>query len=184
MAKVTGDATYTAQFSSRQKVAKPAAVKGLVFSGKTLTGVKSGAGYTLSGTVKAKDANTYLATAKLKDGCVWDDGTSEAVTVKWSIAKATQTLKAAKTSYAVSYAKVRKASRKLAVKFVASGKGACTWAAAKAARGKVSIAKNGKVTVKKGTPKGTYALKVKVKAAAKGNYRATAGTVVLKIRVK
>ena len=114
---------------------------------------------------------------------MWEDGSNGDVEVAWSIAKANQVLKAARSPYIVKRAKVRKATQKVAVRFVASGGGKRTWTAARTAKGKVSIARNGKVTVKKGTPKGTYTLKVKVKAKAKGSYKKTTKTVTLKIRV-
>lgn len=102
----------------------------------------------------------------------------------FTIAKAKQTIKAAKT-YTVKVKNVKKKAQKLSVKFKASGNGKVTYTAAKTAGGKVSIAKNGKVTVKKGTKKGTYTLKVKVTAAAKGNYaKTTVKNVKLVVKVK
>ena len=44
--------------------------------------------------------------------------------------------------------------------------------------------KTGKVTVKKGIKKGTYKTKIKVSAAAKGNYKAGTKTVTVTVRVK
>ena len=44
--------------------------------------------------------------------------------------------------------------------------------------------KTGKITAKKGIKKGTYAVKVKVKAAGNGNYKSLAKTVSLRIIVK
>ena len=44
----------------------------------------------------------------------------------------------------------------------------------------ITISKTGKVTVKKNTPKGTY--KIKVKVAAKGNYKTTVKTIKIKIK--
>ncbi len=67
---------------------------------------------------------------------------------------------------------------------------------AKAAKGKVTYAKasgsarltvnktTGKVTVKKGTKKGTYAIKIKVKAAGTYQYKAKAKTITCKVTVK
>ena len=50
-------------------------------------------------------------------------------------------------------------------------------------KGKVSIAKNGKITVKKGTKKGTYNVKIKVTLAKNGNYKQLTQTVVGKVKV-
>ena len=44
--------------------------------------------------------------------------------------------------------------------------------------------KTGKVTVKKGVKKGTYTAKIKVSAAAKGNYKAESKTVTVTVKVK
>ena len=82
-------------------------------------------------------------------------------------------------------AKSVKAPRAFTVK---NAKGAVTYKAvknaAKNALKKVTVAKNGKVTVKKGTKKGTYKLKVKVTAAGDADYKAGSRTVILKIVVK
>ena len=66
-------------------------------------------------------------------------------------------------------------------------KGQGTKAYAKASGNKkITIAKKtGKVTVRKGLKKGTYKVKIKVKAAGTGNYKPSAWkTVTLKIRVQ
>ena len=49
---------------------------------------------------------------------------------------------------------------------------------------KISVASNGKITVKKGLGKGTYKLKVKAVAKADDVYRKAAKTVMIKIKVK
>ena len=49
------------------------------------TGVESGEGYTLSGTVTANDAGDYTATATLEDGFIWSDGTLEPKDINWKI---------------------------------------------------------------------------------------------------
>ena len=49
---------------------------------------------------------------------------------------------------------------------------------------KITVAKNGKVTVKKGTKKGTYKIKVKVTAAGNKNFAKKTKTVTFTIKVK
>ncbi len=49
---------------------------------------------------------------------------------------------------------------------------------------KITVAKNGKITVKKGLKKGTYKIKIKVTAAGNDEYKAVTKTVTVKIRVK
>ncbi|MGN0833844.1 MAG: S8 family serine peptidase [Kiritimatiellia bacterium] len=67
-------------------VAPPTAVDGLVYDGQAQTGVVAGVGYTLSDHV-AIDAGDYLATASLRAGFVWIDGTDTPVGIAWQIAK-------------------------------------------------------------------------------------------------
>ena len=71
---------------------------------------------------------------------------------------------------------------------VKKAKGAVTYKAVKNitknALKKVKVAKNGKVTVKKGTAKGTYKLKVKIAAAGNDSYKAKSKTVKLVVKVK
>ena len=71
----------------RVKVEKPAAASGLIYNGLVQTGVQASEGFVLSG-AEGKDAGDYVATATLKDGFTWADGTVDPVEVTWSIAKA------------------------------------------------------------------------------------------------
>ena len=68
-------------------VVAPTAKTNLAYNGQVQTGVASGAGYTLSGTVTATDAGTYEATATLDSGYVWSDNSTEPKTISWSIGK-------------------------------------------------------------------------------------------------
>ena len=66
---------------------KPVANSGLTYNGESQTGVAAGTGYNLAGTYTAKDAGTYNAKVLLADGYEWSDGTTDALTLTWSIAK-------------------------------------------------------------------------------------------------
>jgi len=68
----------------------PAASTGLVYSGKTQTGVPGGTGYTVAGG-SATAPGAYTATITLSDGYTWRDGTTTQKTVSWSISKAVLT---------------------------------------------------------------------------------------------
>ena len=46
------------------------------------------------------------------------------------------------------------------------------------------ISRTGKITVKKGTKKGTYKIKVKISAAGDGNHFAKSVTKTIKVKVK
>lgn len=65
----------------------PVAISGLTYNGESQTGVAAGTGYNLAGTYTAKDAGTYNAKVLLADGYEWSDGTTDALTLTWSIAK-------------------------------------------------------------------------------------------------
>ena len=65
----------------------PAANIGLVYNGKTQTGVAASKAYKLTGAT-AKDAGTYTATATLNEGYEWADGTTAPRSVTYTIAKA------------------------------------------------------------------------------------------------
>ena len=60
----------------------------------------------------------------------------------------------------------------------------CKKKLAKQAKKRIKIAKNGKVTCKKGLKKGTYKVKVKVKAAGNSSYLPATKTTTLTIVVK
>ena len=69
--------------------------------------------------------------------------------------------------------------------FTKKGQGRLTYTKASGSK-KITISKTtGKVTVKKGLKKGTYKIKVKVKAAGNTNYKASAAqSVTFKVKVK
>ena len=66
---------------------------------------------------------------------------------------------------------------------VSKAQGKVTFQKAKGNK-KITVAKNGKITVKKGLKKGTYKVKIKVKAAGNSAYNAKAITVTVTIKVK
>ena len=124
-------------------------------------------------TVKATGAGIYSTDTKI---------------LYFTINKAKNPLAVSGRTATVTYSKVKNAAQKLAVskvlKFSKKAQGTVTYTKSKG-NGKITIAKKtGKVTVKKGLKKGTYTVKVKVKAAATKNYNALTKTVTFKIKVK
>lgn len=102
--------------------------------------------------------------------------------------KAKNTLSAKGKTASVDYSKVRKAAQSLAVtkviSFADKGQGTRTYTKA-SGNSKITVNKStGKVTVKKGLKKGTYTVKVKVKAAGNEYYKASTKTVTFTIKVK
>lgn len=68
-------------------ISKPQAITGLTWTGEVQTGVPEGIGYTLTGHT-GTDVGDYEATAELKAGYQWEDGTKDSVKIPWSIGKA------------------------------------------------------------------------------------------------
>ena len=99
------------------------------------------------------------------------------------------TVKAKTVTFKSSQVKKKSQSVKASKAFtVKKAKGAVTYAVSKyitaGAKGKIKVSKSGKVTVKKGTAKKTYKLKVKVTAAGNFNYMAKSKTVTLKVKIR
>ena len=74
-------------YSVYRKVTVPSATGGLDYTGSELVGVPEGEGYVLSGTWKATEIGEYEAVATLEDGFAWADGTTDPITISWSIAE-------------------------------------------------------------------------------------------------
>lgn len=109
------------------------------------------------------------------------------VTKTFTVGKAANTLKVSGKTASVKYKKLKKKKQTAAVKKVlkvSGAKGKVTYKK-KSGNKKITVSKtNGKVTVKKGLKKGTYKVKVKVKAAGNSNYKAVTKTVTFRIKVK
>ena len=131
----------------------------------------------------SKNAGTYTVTVTGKGDY---KGTG---TAKYTIAKASNTMKIKAKTATVKRSAVKEKAQTLAVSkvidFTNKGQGAKTYVK-KSGNNKITINKTtGKVTVKKGLKKGTYKVKVKVKAKGNTNYKASAvKTVTFTIRIK
>ncbi len=82
---------------------------------------------------------------------------------------------------------LKKSAKTFKAVTVSGAKGAVTYKVSGTAASKKVLSfnkKTGKVTVKKGTKKGSYSIKVKAAAAGNGNYLAGSKTVTIKVRVK
>ena len=148
--------------------------------------LKEGVDYTaVYETEMSAAPGTYTITITGKGAC---RGSTKAA---YKIKKAANPLsfKAATTkTVTVKYSKVKKKAQTLAASklftFKKKGKGTVTFTKVSGSK-KITInKKTGKVTLKKGIKKGTYKLKVKVKAAGNAYYKAASKTITLKLRVK
>lgn len=71
---------------SKQKAKVPES-KHLVYDGTEQKGIDESAMYSATGTVFATDAGYYKAVLTLENGYIWEDGTTEAKTVAWTISR-------------------------------------------------------------------------------------------------
>ena len=164
-------------FTYNGKVQKPEIQK---IGGST---VKEGTDYEVKWSdASSKNAGTYTLTITGKGEYTG----SKKMTYK--IGKAKNPLAVKGRTAAVKYAKLKNKTQQLSVskvmKFSAKGKGKMSYVKTSGNK-KITInKKNGKVTVGKGLKKGTYKVKVKVKAAGNANYKASAAkTVTFKIKI-
>ncbi len=106
--------------------------------------------------------------------------------VNFVINKAPNTLKAKGKKVTVKYGKLKKKAQTIKRAKAITVKNAVGKVTYKKVKGnkKITVAKNGKITVKKGLKKGTYTVRIKVTAAGNSNYNAAVKTVKVKIRVK
>ena len=95
--------------------------------------------------------------------------------------KKTQTIKVKTASKSFKVAALNKAAKSFKIGAKTNGKGKLSYKVTKK-NAKLTF-KNGKVTVKKGTKAGSYKMKVKITAAAKGNYKKTTKTFVITVKV-
>ena len=165
-------------FTYNAKVQKPS-IK--TIGGKVLT---EGSDYTATWSNRSsKNAGSYTVTITGKGNYT---GTTKAT---YKINKAANPLKIGPKTATVKFSKLKKANQKLAVtkviKFTKKASDKKTYIK-KSGNKKIIIAKKtGKVTVKKGLQKGTYTMKVKVKALGNANYNASkVKTVTFTVRVK
>ena len=73
----------------------PAANMGLTYTGEAQTGVSAGVGYSLLGST-ATNAGSHTAFAVLDGNHIWNDGSTDAKTIAWTIGKAKVTAPVAK----------------------------------------------------------------------------------------
>ena len=156
------------------KAMKPA-VK-LTYGGKTL---KNGTDYTL--TYKAnKNAGTAAVTVTGKGGFT---GTKK---LTFKIVKAANPMTVKGKTATIKYSAVKKKAQTIAAKnafTVSKAQGKVTYKKSSGDKN-ITVSSAGKLTVKKGTKKGSNKVKVKVKAAGSDNYMFATKTVTVTVKVK
>ena len=169
-------------------IVTPPTGKKYTYTGKLIHGVNPPIGSCASGFACGTSVGIYYCDVMLDTGYMWSDGTTAPKTIKWQILKAPNPMKLKTKTATVKKSAVKKKAQKLkrtkVLTFTKSAKGKVTYTKVSGSN-KLSIAKStGTVTVKKKTKKGTYSIKVRVKAAGNGSYKALSKTVTLKVRVK
>lgn len=130
-----------------------------------------------------KPAGVYYVKATLAADANHKAATSAAA--KLTVNKAAQPMVAKAVARSAKLATVKKQATVVKCPVaVAKQQGKLSYAKASGSSSRLSIhATTGKVTIKKGTKKGTYTIKVKVKAAGNANYKAGSKTVTCKVVV-
>ena len=109
------------------------------------------------------------------------------VKVKITVAEVANTMKVSGKTVKVKAATVKKKDTSVTVSkaytFKDQGQGTKTYAKS-SGNAKITVSKTGKITVKKGLKKGTYTVKIKVKAAGDKNHKALTKAVAVKVVVK
>ena len=165
-------------FTYNAKVQKPS-VK--TVAGKTL---KKGTDYTISwSNASSKYAGTYTLTIKGKGNY------ADTTDATYKINKAANTLRISGKTATVKYSAVKKKAQTLkrskVIRFDKAGQGKKSYIKLSGNKKIYVGKKTGTVTVKKGLKKGTYKVKVKVKAAGTANYKASGWkTATFKVVVK
>lgn len=107
---------------------------------------------------------------------------SKTVTVK--VTKPAPTIKVKTTSATVKYANLKKKAQSIALGASVNSKGTLSYQKVSGSSAVTVDKKSGKLSVRKGTKKGTYKVKVRVRAAVKGKYNAGSKDVTITVRVK
>ena len=136
--------------------------------------------------VSSVDAGQYTITVRMKEF----DGYTGTVTKKYQIAKAGQPMAVKAVPKKVKAKKLRKKACRISgtVKFTKRAAGKVTYkgkgTTAKARKALKINKKTGKITVRKNTKRGTYRMKVRVKASGDRNHAGGSRSVIVTVRVR
>ena len=133
-----------------------------------------------NGKITVKGLGTAKITISAAATSTYNAG-SKVVTVK--VTKPAPTIKVKKTSATVKASALKKKAKTVSLSATVNSKGKIKFKKVSGSN-KITVNSKGKVTVKKGIKKGTYKVKVRVTAAAKGKYSAGSKTVTVTVKVK
>ena len=133
------------------------------------------------GKVTAKGAGTVKITISAASSSNYN-AASKTVTVK--VNKAAPVIKVKTTSATVKYTNLKKKTQSVALGASVSSKGTLSYQKVSGNKAVTVDKKSGRLSVRKGTKKGTYKVKVRIRSAARGIYNAGSKDVTVTIRVK
>ncbi len=137
-----------------------------------------------NGTIIGVAPGTAIITIRAEENDLFEAGEKTVTVVVSAKEKLANTIKVSGKTASVKYSKKKnKTVARSKVLTVKNAKGSVSYKKSKG-NAKITIAKNGKVTVKKGLKKGTYTVKVKVTAAGNASYKKATKDASFKIRVK
>lgn len=129
-----------------------------------------------------KNVGTYYVKASVAADANYNKATSKAV--KLTIKAIAPTIKTKTTTKIVKVKTLKKKAQSFKIGASVNSKGKITYSKVSGDK-KLTVNKTtGAITIKKGSPKGTYKAKIKISAAKKGNYKAATKTVTVKVTVK
>ena len=132
----------------------------------------------------AEDASTDVDASTADDGSGGSSGNATSSSTGSTSAKKAQSLKVTAKVKKLTASKLKKKARVVKALTVKGAKGTLTYTKLSGSKRLKVAKKTGKVTVKKNTKKGTYKMKVRVRAAATKAYKAASKTVTVKVKVK
>lgn len=167
--KTYGNAKFSLNAKAKGKLTYQSNKPSVVTVSKTGVVTIKGAG---TAKIKIMAAQTSTYNSITKTVTITVKKASPSITVKSSDAKKT-----------ISYSKVKKKAQSFQLKASVNSKAKLTYKKSSGSS-KLTVSKTGKITVAKGSKKGTYSMNVKVSAAAKGNYNSDSKTVKVTVVVK
>ena len=169
-------ATYNKKYGDKAFTIKPKAKTTITYKSnntKVATVDKNGK-ITIKGAGTAKITITAAAKNNYK-------AATKTVTIK--VAKLNPTIKTKVGTKNIKYTSLKKKAQVFTLGTTVNSKGKLTYK--KLTKSSViSVASNGRITVKKGAKKGTYKVKIRISAAARGNFNAGSKTVTVTVKVK
>ncbi|MCR5475376.1 MAG: hypothetical protein K6F28_09270 [Lachnospiraceae bacterium] len=202
----SGQAQYTIKPKSIKNAKVVLKKSSLGYNGKNQTpAVEKISGLTLKEdtdfTVSVQDSNgkdvkSYKSVGKYTLVIKGKGNYTESTKALYEIVKGTNPLKvtAKGSTFSVRYSKLKKKNQTLKnskiFNFEKNGKGKITYSLTSADKDKksfkkyFSVSNKGKLTVKKGLKKGSYTVKIKVKAKGNKNYKSSTKTVKFAVKVK